>query len=784
MSSLPGGEGNGSSNADSSQEGSSGKRRKSKTKRAELAAKDSEEVARVALEEAQRTLAAASERREKATAARKRAKEQSEAQKAANAAAQTPTPAESGAEAMEVETPDPTPAKPKKGKVAEKSATTPSPGAVDKLAASATPPVGIKIPMKVVVARATESTLAPTSAIEPSVTEATAIESAGARPKEVSGTEDLQAWEVVTRRVRDRRALPDTRPLRDLKSYKQGSRVMLPPLTGADGSDDEEWFEDDVHPIDWYVQLIEAVVSATDGSGIPVDERLRIGYAWSVFNPGNTCCFDGCAPAGTTPRRFATDGRYARHLVEQHRAIRPSFGCTLKKGQFPCTMVTGEPGGPFRCLRRGLMVRHLRDNHQPHRYSAETAMTVVKGLVAGKKDTSATGGKFFMVWQDRTKVNSRRLFIKDQKVWAAFLSRNPKYREVLRTKAVDRAKAKKQSEDKKRSHSVDSSGAAAKKVRQSSLTGGTLPRERSPPAPGTSGSGGRKEGRSRSRQRKAPSAAAGSAGSLAPGAASYADVTTGNMPPPREPEHDPENESTSEPAFGEGLTSGMPDMGFLASCRGLLEMTGNQPLDDFGRSFREEANAFMFALLVRANTCLRDVTLPAMTLVAREGVTKATSDRLTEMEERLGHLQVNHDFEVKDLGDRLREYRDIDRDFHATYGCSLRDWSRENRDGQRVLTPREVNPTRQMRDYVVDGVSATGGIPRSQDLRLRDNSNLGMSPSIRRLDQAMGQLGHQCPSPEPLPDQRVLTPGRHFGASVYHPSLPCHTSSRLASRLR
>ena len=65
-------------------------------------------------------------------------------------------------------------------------------------------------------------------------------------------------------------------------------------------------------------------------------------------------------------------------------------------------------------------------------------------------------------------------------------------------------------------------------------------------------------------------------------------------------------------------------------------MTGNQPLDDFGRAFRKEANAFMFDLLVRANTCLRDVTLPAMALEAREGVSKATSDRLTEMEERLG----------------------------------------------------------------------------------------------------------------------------------------------------
>ena len=52
------------------------------------------------------------------------------------------------------------------------------------------------------------------------------------------------------------------------------------------------------------------------------------------------------------------------------------------------------------------MVRHLRDNNQPHRYSAETAIAVVKGLVAGKSDTSPTAGKFYMVWQDRTKVSS------------------------------------------------------------------------------------------------------------------------------------------------------------------------------------------------------------------------------------------------------------------------------------------------------------------------------------------------------------------------------------------
>ena len=202
-------------------------------------------------------------------------------------------------------------------------------------------------------------------------------------------------------------------------------------------------------------------------------------------------------------------------------------------------------------------------------------------------------------------------------------------------------------------------------------------------------------------------------------------------------------------------------------------MTGNQPLDDFGRAFREEANAFMFDLLVRANTCLRDVTLPAMALVAQEGVSKATSDRLQEMEDRLGQLQVNHDFEIGDLGEKLREYRDIDREFHGVYGCTLKDWSRENKVERRVLTPREVNPTRRIRDYVVEGVSATGGIPSSQDLRLRDNSNLGMSPSIRGLDQAMGQLG-QVPARRLPRTVNVLTPGRHFG--------PVSTSSTTPDR--
>ena len=430
---------------------------------------------------------------------------------------------ESEAEAMEVEAAEstPAPAKPKKGKTAEKSATVPSKVAEDKLAASATPPVGLKIPKKVGQVRSTVSTQAPTSATEPRVTEPTAIEPMGARPKEVSAAEDQQAWETVTRRVKDRRAEPDQRPLRSLDTYKVGSRVTLPPLSGADGSDDEEWFEDDAHPIDWYVQLIEAVVSATESSGIPVDERLRIGYAWSIFNPGNTCCFDGCAPAGTTPRRFGSDGRYARHLVENHRAIRPLFGCTLKKGQVACTLVTGEPGGPFRCQRRGLMVRHLKDNSQPHRYSAETAIDIVRGLVTGRSGTAPTAGKFYMVWQDRTKVNPRRLFIKDQKVWAAFLSRNPKYREVMRAKAVDRAKAMLAQRGLRPRHRVGTSvltqstrleRKTAKKARAGLAHSGGWSKpqgalQRLLP-PGLQVLRGSQENRSRSRQRRVPAAAA------------------------------------------------------------------------------------------------------------------------------------------------------------------------------------------------------------------------------------------------------------------------------------
>ena len=182
--------------------------------------------------------------------------------------------------------------------------------------------------------KASASTRPPPTAIEPATVEHGAVEEQV--PEGPTGAIAAEAWETVTRRVKGRRQKPDTRPPpRSLEDFRHGKVIRLPPLVNVGGeSDEEEWFEDESHPIDWYVALINSIVTSSPNAGIALEERTRLKFAWDTFMPGGRCIFTSCQAPRETPRKFSCDGRYARHLVEYHRRIRPVFGCNDRKGQY------------------------------------------------------------------------------------------------------------------------------------------------------------------------------------------------------------------------------------------------------------------------------------------------------------------------------------------------------------------------------------------------------------------------------------------------------------------
>ena len=193
--------------------------------------------------------------------------------------------------------------------------------------------------------------------------------------------------------------------------------------------------------------------------------------------PGGRCIFTSCQSPRETPRKFSEDGRYARHLVEYHRRIRPVFGCNDRKGQFLCRSASNETR-PFRTLRRGLFVRHINDGQASHRLSVENALGIVHKLIAADQPKKEEGGasttasssisKYYMTWESNggDEANQARLHIMND-MFPAFHGMNPWYRSHYRAIMVARAAEAKRN-GTKRAHSTDVRGSQKKQKPASS----------------------------------------------------------------------------------------------------------------------------------------------------------------------------------------------------------------------------------------------------------------------------------------------------------------------------
>ena len=762
------------------------RKKTTKTERRSSQSQKDLDKANAALAEAQAKVDTAAAEAKAAKKAAKRAIRQQAAQLLGNQRARE-------GEDMEV---DPPVSKPKKGggskstktsvsdsKTPVKASTsgTAKSSPVDKRTPSATPPSSRIPKVKPKAERSKSSSETPPNAPEPLETNAAAIEGNGGMPipsPEVA----TESWEALVKKASERRRNhTDTRVTRTLKSYSDGNCIRLPDLTGPGGSDDEEWLQDEGHPIDWYVGKVMEVVGASVESSIAEEERLRIGFAWRIFNPGQECCFDGCSPPGAPERTYSSDGRYARHLVEHHRAVRPRFGCNTRQGNVPCTQVRGEKSAkPFTTLRRGLLVRHLREGApQPHRYGTVEAVRIVNALVQSEEGGEVDGRvvhKFWMVMENRNDGNPRRLYIRKPDMWAAFHGANPTYRHKrsgsrTRSRGGSTAGRGGRGGASKRTCSVDSSTPRVqpkkpKAGEEVAPSGGREARNRDPKATTSTVPDGRTysnvvSGSMAAPARPTPSAAAGSAGSAGMGGTLVCI-------------------DDQEPRFGQGHTAGLPRMNWYERCRGLMEMTGSPALDDFGRGFRDEANAFMFGLFERTSRCLRQDVLPQMQAEQEQKAGDAAASRLQSMEDRLGDLQVNHDYEVEQLEVQLATFKSIDQEFHRVFGISLARWSSLEDRSTRMLAPRRIQPTTEMARFVTSGKTSSGRIPTSDELRLRDLSNLGTSPSAALCTGLSRVVVSRSPSTvSPLREamhaaglavETVRTPGRDLGPSCYDPA--------------
>ena len=94
--------------------------------------------------------------------------------------------------------------------------------------------------------------------------------------------------------------------------------TRLPPRQNPNGeSDDEDWLEDDSHPIDWYVREIERVLES-QGIINNTEVKAKLEYAWSYYVPGDPCPFSRCQgrTGGRGWVRCSSRARFARHLLD------------------------------------------------------------------------------------------------------------------------------------------------------------------------------------------------------------------------------------------------------------------------------------------------------------------------------------------------------------------------------------------------------------------------------------------------------------------------------------
>ena len=623
--------------------------------------------------------------------------------------------------------------------------------------------------------KASESTLAKLGSPEPEGTEDGAVEtdSPTAPDKGVA----KEAWITASKRSRERRSQdPVVRPLRTLESYRNTKgQVKLPLLVADDESDDEEWLDDATHPIDWYVQLIREIVGASANSGVPLDERQRMTFAWECFNPGQSCCFTSCVEGDGGPRVFSTDARYARHLVEYHRALRPRFGCLKTSGQQMCTM-PGHPTNQFNTLRRGLLVRHLRCD--PHRYECAKAVTKVMEL----KEGAVVGGKYYFRMEGNTHGNPKRLHILQSK-WPAFHGRFPDWKPTRSASQTRRAKQSKtvpatagsgaaSATGSKRDHSASSTAGQSDSKKQKAVPKSAAterksrsPTPKGPPRKGSIKgeatfsevtSGARRSERYQPEERRSESPEAGTSQTAPRVMSTRYDGMAG-------PQQWPTSDSI---LFGDMSVAGMPELGFVRECAGLLESTGVGAVDSFGKGFREEANTFLFRLFTRAHAAVEDMASQVRTDV-EEILESESRAQLILAQDHFDTILSEGAFQIEQLKETI-DLRDKDeKEFYRVFGVRLSSWAKGPHHRVNPLIPRQAVPSRALMTNLMTPSAARGVPPRA------------VSVSPRSTLSALGAITVAVPSPSRLVTA-VNSPGidplitgmQKMGAEDESPSTP------------
>ena len=193
------------------------------------------------------------------------------------------------------------------------------------------------------------------------------------------------------------------------------------PDTGL--SDDEDWFDDDSHPIEWYRRELLSMIteeSLTLGQEI----KIKVTYAWNLYAPGDPCPYVRCVDrtGGRAPLTFSTMDRFARHVLETHLPCKMALYCIPGDNPRVKNACHGWTDGELnRCFRRGDLVRHLMKNGQGHNSGLLKAVRIAKA-VWDSEEGEVTIGKMQKRMVNNTLTRRYRLTEHD---WARCVLRSP-----------------------------------------------------------------------------------------------------------------------------------------------------------------------------------------------------------------------------------------------------------------------------------------------------------------------------------------------------------------------
>ena len=180
-------------------------------------------------------------------------------------------------------------------------------------------------------------------------------------------------------------------------SFRRGStgRVILPPVSIDEISDEEAWLEDgsyyeDILEEEWRGHEAHVLRSAVD-----------------LFTEPGTCPFWTCREEGKT----YTHNRFLRHLVEAHAAKHPVFGC---KDDSACAV----KGKGYQTTRRGHFVRHLMSTHA---IGAEKGAGYIRDILAYPDRDNRPKGAYYpkhIFHREEERTDPHRLRLRKQAVVA------------------------------------------------------------------------------------------------------------------------------------------------------------------------------------------------------------------------------------------------------------------------------------------------------------------------------------------------------------------------------